>query len=96
MKKQTALEELMAHTTEEINRLGPAEKEELRTNVLKQFGLPPLSTLRKLAREAVIFALIGDLVVAVAALSLRAGLIYGSIAGLGVWTVYRLFRFALT
>jgi hypothetical protein len=52
--------------------------------------------MRNLAREAVIFALIGGLLVAIAALSLMAGLIYGSVAGLGIWIVYRLLRFALT
>jgi hypothetical protein len=96
MKKPGALQELMEHTTEELNRLSPEEKEQFRANVLKQFGLPPLSTMRNLAREAVIFTLIGGLLVAIAALSLMAGLIYGSAAGLGIWIVYRLFRFALT
>ena len=96
MKKPGALQELMEHTTEELNRLSPDERERLRSNVLKQFGLPPLATMRNLAGEAVIFMLIGGLLVAIAALSLMAGLIYGSVAGLGIWIVYRLFRFALT
>ena len=86
----------MEHTTEELNRLSPEEKEQLRANLLKQFGLPPLSTMRNLAREAVMFTLIGGLLVAIAALSLMAGLIYGSVAGLGIWIVYRLLRLALT
>ena len=96
MKKPGALQELMEHTTDELNRLSPEERERLRSNVLKQFGLPPLATMRNLAGEAVIFMLIGSLLVAIAALSLIAGLIYGSVAGLGIWIVYRLFRFALT
>jgi hypothetical protein len=96
MKKPGALQELMGHTSEELNRLSPEEKEQFRANVLKQFGLPPLATMRNLAREAVIFALIGGLLVAIAGLSLMVGLIYGSVAGLGIWIVYRLVRFALT
>jgi hypothetical protein len=96
MKKPGALQELMGHTSEELNRLSPEEKEQFRANVLKQFGLPPLATISNLAREAVIFALIGILLVAIAALSPMAGLIYGSVAGLGIWIVYRLLRFALT
>jgi hypothetical protein len=96
MKKPGALQEVMEHTSEELNRLSPEEKEQLRSNVLKQFGLPPLGAMRKLAREAVIFTLIGGLLVAIAALSLTAGLTYGSVAGLGIWIVYRLLRFALT
>ena len=96
MKKPGALQELMEHTTEELNRLSPEERERLRSSVLKQFGLPPLATMRNLAGEAVIFMVIGGLLVAIAALSLIAGLIYGSVAGLGIWIVYRLFRFALT
>jgi hypothetical protein len=86
----------MEHTTEELNRLSPDERERLRSNVLKQFGLPPLATVRNLAGEAVIFMVIGGLLVVMAARSLMAGLIYGSVGGLGIWIVYRLFRFALT
>jgi hypothetical protein len=96
MKKPGALQEVMERTTEEINRLSAEEKEQLQTNVLKQFGLPPLAAIRNLAREAVIFALIGGLLVAIAAQSRMAGLFYGSLAGLAIWIVYRLFRFALT
>jgi hypothetical protein len=96
MRKPGALQELMEHTTEELKRLSPEEKEQLQSNVLKQFGLPPLATVRNLALEAVIFTVIGGLLVAIAALSLMAGLIYGSVAGLGIWIVYRLLRFALT
>jgi hypothetical protein len=96
MKKPGALQELMEHTTEELNRLSPDERERLRSNVLKQFGLPPLATVRNLAGEAVIFMVIGGLLVVMAARSLMAGLIYGSVGGLGIWIVYRLFRFALT
>ena len=96
MKKPDALQELMEHTTEELNLLSPEEKEQLRTNALKQFCLPPLAIMRNLAREAAIFTLIGGLLVAIAALSLMAGLIYGSVVGLGIWIVYRLLRFALT
>jgi hypothetical protein len=96
MKKPGALQELMEHTTEELNRLSPEERERLRSNVLKQFGLPPLATVRNLAGEAVIFMVIGGLLVVMAARSLMAGLIYGSVGGLGIWIVYRLFRFALT
>jgi hypothetical protein len=96
MKKPDALQQLMEHTTEELYRLSPEEKEQFQANVLKQFGLPPLATMRVLAREAVIFTLIGGLLVAIAALSLTAGLTYGSVAGLGIWIVYRLLRFALT
>jgi len=96
MKKPGALQELMEHTTEELNRLSPDERERLRSNVLKQFGLPPLATVRNLAGEAVIFMVIGGLLVVMAARSLMAGLIYGSVGGLGIWIVYRLFRFALS
>ena len=96
MKKPGALQELMEHTTEELNRLSPDERERLRSNVLKQFGLPPLATVHNLAGEAVIFMVIGGLLVVMAARSLMAGLIYGSVGGLGIWIVYRLFRFALT
>jgi hypothetical protein len=95
MKKRNALQEIMEHTTEELNRLSPEEKEQLQTDALKQFGLPPLATLRIWAREAAIFTLIGALFVAIAALSL-SGLIYGSVFGLGIWIMYRLLRFALT
>jgi hypothetical protein len=55
MKKPGALQELTQHTTEELNRLSPEEREQLRSNVLKQFGLPPLAAVRGLAGEAVIF-----------------------------------------
>ena len=96
MKKPGALQELMEHTTEELNRLSPEERERLRSNVLKQFGLPPLATVRNLAGEAVTFMVIGGLLVVMAARSLMAGLIYGSVGGLGIWIVYRLFRFALS
>jgi hypothetical protein len=83
-------------TNEELDRLGPEEKEQLQTDALKQFGLPPLATLRIWAREAVIFTLIGAVLMAIAARSPMAGLTYGSVFGLGIWTVYRLLRFALT
>jgi hypothetical protein len=96
MKKPSALEELMEHTTAELNRLRPEEREQLQTNVLKQFGLPPAALTRNLGREALIFALIGGLLVTIADRSLMAGLIYGAVAGLGIWIVYRLLRFALT
>jgi hypothetical protein len=96
MKKPSALQEVMEHTPEELSRLSPEERERLRSNVLKEFGLPPLAAMGRLAREAAIFTVIGGVLVAMAALSLTAGLIYGSVAGLGIWIVYRLFRFALT
>jgi hypothetical protein len=95
MKKQNAMEEVMAHTSEELKRQSPQERTQLQTAVLKQFGLPPLATLRICAREAALFALIGALLVALAALSPLAGLTYGSVVGLGIWTVYRLLRFVL-
>jgi hypothetical protein len=95
MKKRNALQEIMEHTTQELNRLSQEEKEQLQTNALKQFGLPPLATLRIWAREAAIFTLIGAVSVAIAALSPMAGLTYGSVVGLGIWIVYRLLRFAL-
>jgi hypothetical protein len=95
MKKQNAIEEVMAHTTEELKRRSPQERKQLQTAVVKQFGLPPLATLRIWAREAALFALIGALLVALAALSPMAGLKYGSVVGLGIWTVYRLLRFVL-
>jgi hypothetical protein len=95
MKKPGALQELTQHTTEELNRLSPEEREQLRSNVLKQFGLPPLAAVRGLAGEAVIFMVIGGLLAAMGARSL-AGLVYGCVGGLGIWIVYRLFRFALT
>jgi len=93
MKKQNALQEIMEHTTEELNRLSPEEREQLQTDALKQFGLPTLATLRIWAREAATFTLIGALLVAIAALSPMAGLTYGSVVGLGIWIVYRLVRF---
>jgi hypothetical protein len=96
MKKPGALQELMEHTTEELNRLSAEEKEQFRGNVLKQFGLPPLTTVSKLAREAVIFTLTGGLLVAIVTQSLMAGFLYGSVTGVGIWIVYRLLRFALT
>jgi len=96
MKEQSAMEEVMAHTSEELKCLSPQEREQLQTAALKQFDLPPLATLRIWAREAAIFALLGALVVALAARSLMAGLVYGSVMGFGIWIVYRLFRFALT
>jgi len=95
MKKRNALQEIMEHTTEELNPLSPEEKEQLQTDALRQFGLPPLATLRIWAREAAIFTLIGVLFVAIAALSPMVGLTYGSVVGLGIWIVYRLLRFAL-
>jgi len=95
MKKQNAIEEVMAHTSEELKHLSPQEREQLQTAVLKQFGLPPLATLRIWAREAAIFALMGALLVGIAALSPMAGLSHGSVFGLGIWIVYRLLRFAL-
>jgi hypothetical protein len=95
MKKQNAIEEVMVHTNEELKRRSPQEIKQLQTAVLKQFGLPPLATLRIWAREAALFALIGALLVALAALSPMAGLTYGSVVGLGIWTVYRLLRFVL-
>ena len=96
MKEQNAIEQVMAHTSGELTCLSPQEREQLQTGVLKQFGLPPLTTLRIWAREAAIFALFGALGVALAARSLMAGLAYGSVMGVGIWIVYRLFRFALT
>jgi hypothetical protein len=95
MKKRNAIQEIMEHTGEELNRLSPEEKEQLQTNALKQIGLPPLATLRIWVREAVIFSLIGALLVAIAALSPMAGLRYGSVVGFGIWIVYRLLRFVL-
>lgn len=96
MKKRNALQEIMSHTNEELNRLSPEEKEQLQTDALKQFGLPPLATLRTWAGEAAIFALVGALLVAIAALSPIAGLRYDLVVGVGVWIVYRLLRYALT
>jgi len=93
MQKQNAIEEVMAHTSEELKRRSPQERKQLQTAVLKQFDLPPLATLRIWAREAALLALIGALLVALAALSPIAGLTYGSVVGLGIWTVYRLLRF---
>lgn len=84
------------HPTDELNRPSPKETEQLRAYVLKQFGPAPLATMRPLALEAVIFTTIGILLVAIAALSLTMGLIYGSFAGLSIWIVYRLLRFVLT
>lgn len=95
MKKRDALQEIMEHTTEELNRLSPQEKEQLQTDALKQFGMPPRVILRIWAREAATFTLIGALLVAMAALSPMAGLTYGAVFGLGIWIVYRLLRFAL-
>jgi hypothetical protein len=95
MKKQNGLQEIMEHTSEELKRLSLEEKEQLQTDALKQFSLPPLATLRIWAREAAIFTLIGALLVAIAAMSLVAGLTYGSVVGFGIWIVYRLLRFAL-
>ena len=95
MKRRNALQEIMQHTTEELSRLSPEEKEQLQADALKQFGLPPLATLRIWAREAVIFSLIGALLVAIAALSPMAGLRYGSGVGFSIWIVYRLLRFVL-
>ena len=95
MKKRNAIQEIMEHTSEELNRLSPEEKEQLQTDALKQFGLPPLATLRIWAREAVIFSLIGAVLVTITALSPMAGLRYGSVVGFGIWIVYRLLRFVL-
>jgi hypothetical protein len=95
MKKRNALQEIMEHTTEELNRLSPEEKEQLQTDALKQFGLPPFATLRVWAREAAIFTLIGALLVVILARSPKAGLTYGLVVGLGIWIVYRLLRFVL-
>jgi hypothetical protein len=95
MKKRNAIQEIMEHTSEELNRLSPEEKEQLQTDALKQLGLPPLAMLRIWAREAVIFSLIGALLVAITALSPMAGLRYGSVVGFGIWIVYRLLRFVL-
>lgn len=95
MKKRNAIQEIMEHTSEELNRLSPEEKEQLQTDALKQLGLPPLATLRIWAREAVIFSLTGALLVAITALSPMAGLRYGSVLGFGIWIVYRLLLFVL-
>ena len=95
MKKRNALREIMQHTTEELSRLSPEEKEQLQTDALKQFGLPPVAALRIWAREAVIFSLICALLLAIAAFSPMAGLRYGLVVGFGIWIVYRLLRFAL-
>jgi len=95
MKKRNAIQEIMEHTSEELNRLSPEEKEHLQTDTLKQFCLPPLATLRIWAREAAIFSLIGALLVAITASSPMAGLRYGSVVGFGIWIVYRLLRFVL-
>jgi len=95
MKKRNAIQEIMERTSEELNRLSPEEKEQLQTDALKQFGLPPLAMLRIWAREAVIFSLIGALLVATAAWSPMAGLRYGSVVGFGIWIVYQLLWFAL-
>ena len=66
--------------------------------------------MRKLAREAVIFGLVGALIVALIAVSMMskmesagvsfatsimAGLLYGFPGGLGIWVLYRLVRFAV-
>ena len=106
MKNRKALQELTQLTTEQVNRLSPEEKAQLQQDVLKQFGLPPLATLRTRAAEALVFVLIGALLVAVAAFltgsgnivrnalaSLITGLIYGSLSGFAIWIVYRLARF---
>lgn len=85
----------MRQTTEEFNRPSSEEKEQLQTDALKQFGLPPLATLRIWARQAALFTLIGALLMTLAARSPVAGLTYGSVGGVGVWIVYRLLRFAL-
>jgi hypothetical protein len=95
MKKRNAIQEIMVRTSEELNRLSPEEKEQLQTDALKQLALPPLAMLRIWAREAVIFSLIGALLVAITALSPMAGLRYGSVLGFGIWIVYRLLRFVL-
>lgn len=95
MKKRNALQEIMEHTTEELNRLSPEEKEQLQTDALKQFGLLPLATLHIWAREAAIFSLIGAVLLAIVALSPMAGLTHGSVLGLGIWILYRLLRFLL-
>ena len=95
MKKRNALQEIMEHTTEELNRLSPEDKGQLQTDALKQFGLPPLATLHIWAREAAIFALIGALLLTIVALSPTAGLTYGSVLGLGIWILYRLLQFLL-
>jgi hypothetical protein len=94
MKERNALQEIMSHTTEELNRLSLEGKEKLQTDALKQSGLPPLATLRIWAREATFFALIGGLFLALAGLSL-SGLVYGAVFGLGFWIAYRLLRFLL-
>jgi len=94
MKERNALQEIMSHTTEELNRLSLEEKEKLQTDALKQFGLLPLATLHIWVREAAIFTLIGGLFLALAGLSL-SGLVYGSVFGLGFWIAYRLLRFLL-
>jgi len=95
MKKRNAIQEITEHTSEELNRLSREEKEQLQTDALKQLGLPPLAMLRIWAREAVIFSLIGALLLAITALSPMAGLRYGSVVGFGIWIVYRLLRFVL-
>ena len=95
MKRRNALQEIAQHTSEELSHLSPEEKEQLRTDALKQFGLPPLATLRTWTREALISSLIGALLVAIAAWSPMAGLRYGLVVGFGLWIVVRLFRFAL-
>ena len=95
MKKRNPIQEITEHTSEELSRLSPEEKEQLQTDALKQLGLPSLATLRIWAREAVIFSLIGALLLAIAALSPMAGLRYGSVVGFGIWIVYRLLRFVL-
>jgi hypothetical protein len=92
---QGALPEI-EHSTTGLKPISPEEIEQFRSNVRRRFGLPPVATMRSLAREAAIFTLIGGLTVAVVARSLMAGLHYGSVFGLGVWIVYQLFRFALT
>lgn len=91
-----AVPQEIEHSTKGLKPLSPEEIEQLRANVLRRFGPPQLATMRSLAREAAIFTLIGALTIAIAARSLMAGLHYGSVFGLGVWIVYRLFRFALT
>jgi hypothetical protein len=95
MKKRNAIQEIMERTSEELNRLSSEEKEQLQTDALKQLGLPPLAMLRIWAREAVIFSLIGALLVGITALSPMAGLRYGSVVGFGLWVVYRLLQFVL-
>src|ERR1700757_880387 len=95
MKRRKAIQEIMEHTSEELKRLSSEEKEQLQTDALKQFGLPPLATLRIWSREAVIFSLIGALLVAIIASSPMEGFTYGPVFGFGIWILYRLLRFVL-